>query len=56
MSEKDKGMLESIGGKISQLPEDMRPTVLQRLNDVATGAMMAVEAQANAVEGTWERE
>ena len=56
MSEKDKGMLESMGSKIGQLPEEMKQKVLERLNDVATGAMMVIEAQANAAEGTWERE
>lgn len=48
MSEKDRAMLESIGGKLQKLPEEMKANVLQRLNDVATGAMMAVEAQSNA--------
>jgi|GEM_PF-6422583 len=48
MSEKEKNVLESIGGKIEQMPEDMRSGMLQRLSDVATGMALAAQAQANA--------
>lgn len=45
MSEKERAVIERIGEKIAGLPEELRGPVLQRVNDIASGAMMVIEAQ-----------